>query len=121
MRDAMVLAMVLAWLFAGGPVLAQPAELVREMQLVDGTLPAAQQLITVLQGDSLRWRFTSKLAGEVHVHAYRLNVAVQPGQTAELAFTAHATGRFRVEWHAAGAAPGGHHAPPLATLEVRPR
>ena len=71
----------------------------------------------------LRWRITSNAAGEVHLHAYRLSARLLPGQPAELVFTAFATGRFRLEWHAAGdnsAAPDAHHAPALAVLEVLP-
>ena len=102
-------------------VFAQAAGL-RELVLVDGVLPDAQRLIKATKGESLRWRFISNRAGEVHLHAYRLSLVLQPGQPAELAFKAHATGRFRIEWHEAGgtAAAGGHHAPPLAVLEVRP-
>jgi hypothetical protein len=102
---------------------AQPV--LHELRLVDGMLPAEQRLITALKGDTLRLRASSNTAGELHLHAYRLRLALQAGQPAELAFTAHATGRFRFEWHAAqtsGAAPpADHHAAPLAVLEVRPR
>jgi hypothetical protein len=96
----------------------------RELVLVDGALPAAERLIKATKDDALRWRVTSDRAGELHVHAYRVSLALKPGVPAELAFTVHATGRFRVEWHAAGQADvagGAHHAPPLAMLEVRPR
>jgi hypothetical protein len=104
------------------------AAVVRELQLTDGVLPAEQRLITVLKGDALRLRVRSNTAGELHLHAYRLTLALQAGPPAELAFTAHATGRFRFEWHAAktpGGAPADaprsdHHAAPLAVLEVRP-
>ncbi len=96
-----------------------------ELQLVGGVLPPAQRLISVLKGDALRLRIRSDAAGELHLHAYRLSVALQPGQPAELTFTAHASGRFRFEWHAASAQrpvpPADHHAAPLAVLEVRPR
>ena len=101
------------------------ATVLRELQLTDGVLPAEQRLISVFKGDALRLRVRSNTAGELHLHAYRLSLALPAGQPAELAFTAHATGRFRFEWHAAkaqGAAPrGDHHAAPLAVLEVRPR
>jgi hypothetical protein len=108
---------------------AAPAQVQHELRLVDGVLPAEQRLITALKGDALRLRVSSNTAGELHLHAYRLSLALQPRQPAELAFTAHATGRFRFEWHAAkkpdqapGAAPpADHHAAPLAVLEVRPR
>jgi hypothetical protein len=99
-----------------------------DLSIVDGVLPTQQRLIKVLKGQPLRWRITSNQAGELHLHAYRLHAAVQPGHTAELAFTVHATGKFRLEWHGAedkatpkDAAPGHHRAAPLATLEVRPR
>jgi hypothetical protein len=101
-----------------------PAEVLRSLRIIDGTLAPEERLIAVQKDDRLRLRITSNLAGELHLHAYRLGVAVAPGQAAELAFTAHATGRFRIEWHPAAAradAPDAHHAPPLATLEVRPR
>jgi hypothetical protein len=99
-----------------------------DLSILDGALPAEQRLIKAQKGQLLRWRITSNQAGELHLHAYRLLAAVKPGQVAELAFTAHATGKFRLEWHGAqdkaspkDAAPGHHHAPALATLEVRPR
>jgi hypothetical protein len=113
---------VLACTLALPQVQAQAqAQPVRELAVVDGALPPGQRLIAATKGDALRWRIVSNLPGEVHVHAYRASVALQPGRPAELAFTAHATGRFRVEWHAAGGAAGDHPAPPLAVLEVRPR
>ncbi len=99
-----------------------------DLSIVDGALPAEQRLIKVQKGQRLRWRISSNQAGELHLHAYRLHAAVKPGHIAELAFTAHATGKFRLEWHGAqdkaspkDAAPSHHHAAPLATLEVRPR
>ncbi len=99
-----------------------------DLSIVDGALPAEQRLIKVQKGQRLRWRISSNQAGELHLHAYRLHAAVKPGHTAELAFTVHATGKFRLEWHGAQdkaspkeAAPSHHHAAPLATLEVRPR
>lgn len=101
----------------GAGASAQP---VRELAITGGTLPPADRLIVATKGDALRWRVVSDLPGEVHVHAYRVAATVATGRPAELAFNAHATGRFRVEWHAAGAEPGSHHAPPLAVLEVRP-
>lgn len=122
MRSSWARRLLPATLMCGAAVLAQPVA-VRELVLVDGALPAAQRLIVVAQGQVQRWRLTSNVAGEVHVHAYRVSVALRPGVAAELAFTAHATGRFRVEWHLAGgpvaAAP--HREAPVAMLEVRPR
>ena len=100
------------------------AEATRDLHVVNGTLTPEQRLIKVYKGDRLRWRVTSSASGSLHLHAYRLSLQLQAGQAQELAFTAFATGRFRVEWHAAGEpahAASGHHAPLLAVLEVRPR
>ena len=100
-----------------------PSEKLQVMAIVDGALGADQRLIRVRKGDRLRWRITSTTAGELHLHAYRLVQSVQPGQTQELVFKAFAAGKYRVEWHGANEKPtaaGAHHAPALATLEVRP-
>lgn len=103
---------------------AQAAERSFELNIAEGRLQPAQPVLRVDKGDTVRWRMQSQQAGELHLHAYRLQARLVPGQPAELAFTAHASGRFRLEWHA-DAEPkqssGGHHAPPLAVLEVRPK
>ena len=102
----------------------EPVEKIRELVIVDGALPADGRLVKVLKGDRLRWRITSNTPGEVHLHAYRLHVPVRPGLPVEMAFTAFATGRFRLEWHGASTQPASaasHQVAPLATLEVRPR
>jgi hypothetical protein len=94
-----------------------------ELHLVDGALPTTQRSITVHKGERLRWRITSDAAGELHLHAYRLSAQLRAGQPEELAFTAFASGRFRLEWHPAqdkSAAPVAQHAPTLAVLDVLP-
>jgi hypothetical protein len=124
MRACACFGLSLGFGVAAGAPSATPVEVVHELRLVDGVLPAGQRLITARQGDTLRLRASSNTAGELHLHAYRLSLALQAGQPAERAFTAYASGRFRFEWHAArtsGAAPpADHHAAPLAVLEVRP-
>ena len=94
------------------------------LNIANAVVPAAQRLIRVTQGDQLSLRITSDAPGQLHVHAYRIEAQVVPGQTAQVLIPAFATGRFRVEWHpAAGrvAAAGTQHAPALAMLEVHPR
>jgi hypothetical protein len=103
---------------------ADAPERVLDLRIIAGVLPAEQRVIRVSKGERVRWRLSSDAPGEVHIHAYHLEVTVPAGQPADLAFKAFATGRYRVEWHpVAGkpAVPGAHHAPPLATLEVHPR
>ena len=106
------------------PSVQAPAEASLTLPIVGGLLPKELRLINVRKGDHIRWRISSDTAGEFHLHAYRLSASLQAGQTTELAFTAFATGRFRLEWHSASgssAPSNGHHAPPLAFLEVQPR
>jgi hypothetical protein len=93
------------------------------LAIVRGRLPAEQRVIKVEKGDAVRLRVTSDEPGDLHLHGYRLAATLTPGVAAELAFTAHATGRYPFEWHGAGAAAksGAHHGPPLAALEVRPK
>jgi hypothetical protein len=115
---------LLLWLMATSAAsVSDPPERTFDLAITRGVLPAQHRVLRVEKADPVRLRFTSDVAGEVHFHAYRLQVRVTPGAAGELKFVARATGRFRIEWHAAGAAATGadHHAPPLATLEVRPK
>ena len=98
------------------------AEKIVELNILNDFLPPGQRLMTVYKGDRIRLRITSNTSGEMHLHAYRLSVQLQAGQLQEMALTAFATGRFRLEWHTTGTKSpsiGGHHAPALAVLEVR--
>jgi len=97
------------------------AEKPLELRIVEGAIAADQQLIKVTQGDLLRWRVSSNQAGELHLHAYRLSLKLQAGEEKSLAFSAFASGRFRLEWHAAKSAPAADKHQALAMLEVRPR
>ena len=106
-------------------------EKVFALDITAGKTPAAQQVIRVEKNDLVKLRISSDTAGEVHLHAYRQDIKLVPGTPAEISFKAHATGRFRIEWHGAAGteinaakvatSAGAHHAPPLAVLEVRPK
>jgi hypothetical protein len=93
------------------------------LTIVRGAVAAEQRVVKVEKGDALRVRITSDAPGELHLHGYRLAATVAPGQPAELAFKAYATGRYPFEWHGADntASTGAHRGPPFATLEVRPK
>lgn len=102
----------------------EKVEVALTLPIVDGTLPKELRLIKTRKGDKLRWRISSNTAGTLHLHAYRLIAPLQAGQTKEIEFDAFATGRFRLEWHVEhdkSSGNAGHHAPPLAILEVLPR
>ena len=91
-----------------------------KLQIIGGVIATDQQLIKVTQGDLLRWRVSSNQAGELHLHAYRLSLKLQAGEEKSIAFSAFATGRFRLEWHAEKNPAADQHQA-LAMLEVRPR
>ena len=123
MRIPLQLLIVLAALAAATSRAAELPEKTYDLVIIDGAVPAAQRVIKAEKGDTLRIRVTSDAPGELHLHGYRLEAKLAPGQPAELAFKAHATGRYPFEWHGAQsvAKAGGHRGPPLATLEVRPK
>ncbi len=103
-------------------VAAEPSVKRFELSVPQSTAAPQARVVRVEKDDRVQLIITSEAAGEIHFHAYRIDAKVTPGVPAELNFKARATGRFRIEWHPAGnAAKKGHHAPPLATLEVRPK
>ncbi len=102
---------------------ADSAQKTFSLTISQGTLPAQQRVLRVDKNDIVRLRVASNAPGEIHLHGYRLELKVTAAGESELSFKAHATGRYRMEWHPAGetAKKGDHHGPPLATLEVRPK
>lgn len=110
-------AVLAGWAF-GQPT---AGETMHDLAITDGMVQPGQRVIRARKGDRLRWRITSDTPGELHLHALRLAVAVQPGRVAELAFTAFASGRFRASWHATGAVTTERHVAALVVLEVQPR
>ena len=123
MRILLRLLMIFTVCAAAGVHAAEAPEKTHDLAIVGGAVPAAQRVIKAEKGDALRIRVTSDAPGELHLHGYRLEAKLAPGQPAELAFKAYATGRYPFEWHGAQsvAKAGGHRGPPLATLEVRPK
>lgn len=58
-------------------------------------------VLKVRQGDDVKFRITSDVADEFHLHGYDLHVPVSPERSAVLEFTAKLTGRFTYELHKA--------------------
>lgn len=102
---------------------ADPPEKSFTLAITRGVVSREQRVLRVDKDDAVRIRLTSDAPGAIHLHGYRLEAKLTPGNPAELAFKAYATGRYRIEWHGAGNAggSGGHHSAPLANLEVRPK
>lgn len=99
---------------------AHAAEHAFELALAGGRVVPARTL-RVQKDDTVVVRFTSDQSGEVHLHGYKLAAKVAPGSPGEWRFRAHATGRYRLEWHGEGDKASHHHGPPLATLDVLPQ
>ncbi len=86
------------------------------------TVPPHQRTIRVAKGDVASIEATADSAVVLHVHGLKLELNVQPGAPALLRIPTRATGRFRIELHATGAAATSHHhGSPLAYLEVVPK
>ena len=92
---------------------APPPPRVESIRIRDGR-PASGNARTLQfeSGDTVRLRFSSNTAAEVHIHGYDKTVEVPAGGTARTSFKASAEGIFEIEDH--------HSEALLAKLEVRP-
>jgi hypothetical protein len=111
-------------LAAAAPSMA--AEIAVVWDIADGRLAKDQRVLKIQKGDMVHLTVSSAQPGVLHLHAYRLVIPVSKEPPSKKSFQAHASGKFRFEWHAKTegkgktANDGNHHAEPLATLEVRP-
>jgi FtsP/CotA-like multicopper oxidase with cupredoxin domain len=99
---------------------AAPAEAVAnrsfEVTIADGRLGGGARTLEVQRGDKVTLRIGADRATTVHLHGYDIELKIEPGVAAVMAFEAHATGRFPLELHA----PSGRHVT-LLHVEVHPR
>ena len=118
-----VFALILALAVMGpATVHAQAPEVVFDLKVEKGKVAQSMRLIRVKQGDAVRLRWTTDRPMMLHLHGYDIEKTVEPGAITEMAFTAHATGRFPVEEHKPNAKGGHSHGEaPLVRIEVRPR
>ena len=65
--------------------------------------------IQVKHNDAVTLKIDSDMPGAIHLHGYDIEREVVPGEVADFAFTADATGRFRVAFHKAGSGDGLGH------------
>ena len=93
------------------------------IELLNGKVMSAKTM-QVKRFDTVRWKVKSNEAGELHLHAYHVEIPVSPGKVSEYSFKAEASGKFQLEWHpkvpSSTTPPVGHHEP-LAFLEVYPQ
>lgn len=91
------------------------------INIKDGKIPATERVMRVKKGDSVTWKVRSDAQGELHIHAYQIDLTIKPGLEKRHTFNAFATGRFRVEWHPESERGRGiHHQESLALFEVFP-
>jgi hypothetical protein len=101
---------------------AQPAEVTFDLRIEKGSVAQSMRLIRVKQGDAVRLRWSTDRPIALHLHGYDIEIKVEPGRIADMAFTARATGRFPVEEHKSDARGGHSHGEaPLVRIEVYPR
>jgi len=101
---------------------AQAAEVTFDIRIEKGRVAPSMRLIRVKQGDAVRLRWSTDRPIDLHLHGYDIEIKVEPGRTADMAFTARATGRFPVEEHKPNARGGHSHGEaPLVRVEVYPR
>ena len=90
-----------------------PPPRVESIRIRDGQPASGEsRTLTFESGDTVRLRFSSNAASEIHIHGYDKYVNVPAGGSARTRFEADAEGIFEVEDHGTGAL--------LAKLEVRP-
>jgi hypothetical protein len=93
------------------------------IELLNGKVTSAKTM-QVKRFDTVRWKVKSNEAGELHLHAYHIEIPVSPDKVSEYVFKAEASGKFQLEWHpkvpSSTTHPVGHHEP-LAFLEVYPQ
>jgi hypothetical protein len=91
------------------------------INIKDGQIPSSERVMRVKKGDQVTWKIKSDAEGELHIHAYQIDLTIKPGLEKRHTFSAFATGRFRVEWHPESERGKGiHHQESLALFEVFP-
>jgi len=116
------LAAILPLLGAIAAPRAQAADVAFDLEIEHDRVPQNMRLIRVKQGDAVKLRWTTDRSMVLHLHGYDIEKRVEPGTVTEMAFIAHATGRFSVEEHGPNARGGHSHGEAaLVRIEVRPR
>jgi hypothetical protein len=101
---------------------AQAPEVAFDLRIEKGRVAQDKRLIRVHQGDAVKLRWTTDRPIVLHLHGYDIETRAEPGRSAEMAFTARATGRFPIEEHKPDARGGHSHGEaPLVRIEVYPR
>ena len=85
----------------------EPQTRIFDLDIAGGSLDDEHRTLRVDHNDEVVLRITSDQQGSFHLHGYNLETNLTPGETAALAFTANATGKFDFEMHTASAGHSG--------------
>ena len=96
----------------------EPQTRIFDLNIASGSLGDEHTTLRVDHNDEVVLRITSDQQGSFHLHGYNLETPLTPGETAALAFTANATGKFDFEMHAASADHGGDGHSHDSTTEI---
>jgi len=80
--------LVFCLVFSAAAQAADASEKIFELEILQGAPPAKPRVLRVEKDDSVRIRVMSEVAGEIHLHGYRLEMKLAPGTPRELAFIA---------------------------------
>lgn len=81
----------------------EPQTRIFDLEIAGGSLDEEHRTLRVDHNDEVVLRITSDQEATFHLHGYDLETSLTPGETAALAFTANATGKFDFEMHTASA------------------
>ena len=94
------LALVLATVALASCGGSGPEEMTFNLEIEDRSLDLDPAVIKVGQGDTVTLSIKGDEHGSVHLHGYDIEQNVGPGETASMFFTADATGKFVMTFHA---------------------
>ena len=79
-----------------------PASSIPVIRLHDGEPVGGEKDIEVTSGDRVRFKVTSDIDGEVHVHGYDFEKQIKAGGSVSFDFPANLEGAFEIELHHGG-------------------
>tara|TARA_B100000315_G_C14539795_1_gene570298 strand:- start:365 stop:772 length:408 start_codon:yes stop_codon:yes gene_type:complete len=106
----------------GQDIQQKQSEQIFKLDIKQRSLSDDRTYVRVKQGDKVRLHRTSDESVLLHIHGYDIIVSLSPEVPSEVAFKAHATGRFPVTSHGFGTPNLTHHAQEITLLylEVHP-
>ena len=97
------LLMLLTLLLAACGSDTEPQTRIFDLNIAGGSIDDEHRTLRVDHNDEVVLRITSDQEGSFHLHGYNLEAPLMPEETASLAFTANATGKFDFEMHVGSA------------------